>query len=400
MAARGRGAYGGVRMRFLSLVLKSLFRKKTRTLLTVASIVFPLLVISFLGTFLKALDLADPGQNGFFRVVTRHKVGLTTQIPLAYARAVEGRPGVVAVTVLDRFGGVYRDETARNVFPRFATDPATFLSVFDDAVIVQGSVEAWKKNRAGGLVGEKLLQRYGWKLGDRIVIRGTLYPVTLDLTVDAVYRLPYENSASVFFHRAYLEEAWPPFRGQVSTIWTRVKDNDAARRLPPVLDALWENSPAPTKSESESAFLTGFVELLGNVQLFLTSLGFVLVLVIVLVAANTMAMTARERVVEIAVMKTLGYTRLAVAGLILGESVVMALLGAAIGLGAFLLGFNSLKNALLDTRLAPFALGMRVFPEILALAIAVAVAIGLLAALVPAVISSRRPIVDGLRFTG
>jgi putative ABC transport system permease protein len=224
-------------MRFLPLVLKNLFRKKTRTLLTVASIVFPFLVIAFLGTFLKALDLADPGRNGFFRVVTRHKVGLTTQVPLAYARAVEGRPGVVAVTVLDRFGGVYRDETARNIFPRFATDSETFLSVFDDAVVVRGSVEAWRKNRAGALVGEKLLGKYGWNIGDRIVIRGTLYPVTLDLTIEAVYRLPYENSASVFFHRAYLEEAWPPFRGQVSTIWTRVKDNDTARRLPPVIGA-------------------------------------------------------------------------------------------------------------------------------------------------------------------
>jgi len=387
-------------MRFLPLVLKNLFRKKTRTLLTIASILFPLLLIVFLGTFLSALDLADPARKGNYRVVTRHKVGLATQIPLAYAKRIEPLRGVVAVTVLDQFRGIYRDESARNIFPRFAADASTFLRVFDDAVIVQGGAEEWRRDRASALVGEKLLRKYGWKLGDRVLVKGTLYPVHLDLTIKAVYSLPYENSASVFFHREYLEEAWPPFRGMISTIWTRVVDNDAEARLPAEIDAFFDNSPFPTKSDSESAFLTGFVQLLGNVQLLLTSLGAVLVLVIVLIAANTMAMSTRERVVEIAVMRTLGYTRAKVVLLILFESLVMALAGAALGLALFAAAFGSLKNALLDTRLAPFAAGMKISPGLLALAVGTAILIGLLAALVPALRSARRRIVDGLRFTG
>lgn len=387
-------------MRFLPLVLKNLFRKKTRTYLTVASILFPLLVIAFLGTFLKALRFADPARKGYFRVVTRHKVGLTTPIPAAWARRIEPLPGVLAVTVLSPFRGIYRDESAGNVFPRFAADAATFFSVFDDAVIVEGSAEAWQKDRAAALVGERIFRKYGWRLGDRVVIRGTLYPVDLDLVVAAVYSLPYETSGSIFFHREYLEEAWPPYRGEATTIWARVKDNATEARLPGEIDALFDNSPYPTKSDTESAFLTGFVQLLGNVQLLLTSLGAILVLVIVLVAANTMAMATRERVVEIAVMRAVGYSRTKVVLLILAESLLMALVGAAIGLAVFVAAFPSLRNRLLDTRLSQFAAEMRVFPEVLALAVGAALLIGLFAALVPALHAGRRRIVDGLRFTG
>lgn len=387
-------------MRFLPLILKNLLRKKIRTLLTIGSILFPLLVIAFLGTFLRALDLTDPAKTGFFRVVTRHKVGLTTPLPAAFVRQIEPLRGVLASTVLAQFRGIYRDESAANIFPRFATDAPTFLRVFDDAVIVQGSAEAWQKDRSSAMVGERLVRRYGWRVGDRILIRGTLYPVNLDLVIAAVYRLPYETSGSVFFHREYLEEAWPPFRGQVTTIWVRARDSATEARLPAEIDALFENSPFPTKSDGESAFLTGFVQLLGNVRLFFVSLGTVLVLVIVLVAANTMAMSTRERVVEIAVMRTLGYTRGQVVALILAESLVMALAGAAIGLALFSAGFASMQRRLIDTRLSQFAAGMRIFPEVLAFAVATAVFIGLLAAFVPALRAAQRKIVDGLRYTG
>jgi putative ABC transport system permease protein len=387
-------------MRFLPLVLKNLLRKKARTFLTVASILFPLLLVAFLGTFLTALHFADPARKGFLRVVTRHKVGLTTPIPVAWARRIETLPGVVAVTVLSPFRGIYRDESAGNVFPRFAADAATFLSVFDDAVIVEGSAKRWQDDRSSALVGERLMRKYGWKLGDRVVIRGTLYPVDLDLVIAAVYRLPYETSGSIFFHREYLEEAWPPFRGQATTIWARVKDDVTEARLPAEIDPLFENSPFPTKSDTESAFLIGFVQLLGNVQLFLTSLAVILVLVIVLVAANTMAMATRERVVEIAVMRALGYGRVKVVALILAESLVMALAGAVLGLGLFVAAFPSLQKRLLDTRLSQFAAEMKIFPRVLAVAVGTALLIGLFAALAPALRAAQRKIVDGLRFSG
>lgn len=385
-------------MRFVPLVLRNLLRKKTRTLLTVGSVLFPVFLVAFMATFLRTLNLPDPArERGLFRLVTRHKVGLTTPLPYAVLAKIAPLEGVRAITPIDRFGGLYRDASAGNVFPRFAVDPATFLDVFDDATIVKGSADDWKKDRAGGLVGVALVKKYGWKIGDRVPVTGTLYPVNLTFTVQAVYSLPYENSASIFFHRAYLEESYPPFRGNVSTVWTRCEDAACAERLPRRIDDFFENSPAPTKTESENAFTMGFVSLLGNVQLLLTSMGAIIIGVVVLIAANTMALAVRERVVEVAVLRTLGFSRGRIVGLIVGESLALSLVGGGFGLLAFVATFARLKASLMETRMAPFAAGMRVFPEVVALAAAVALFVGVCAALVPAVCAARRPIVDGLR---
>ncbi len=385
-------------MRFVPLVLRNLLRKKTRTLLTVGSVLFPVFLVAFMATFLRTLNLPDPArERGLFRLVTRHKVGLTTPLPYAVLAKIAPLEGVRAITPIDRFGGLYRDASAGHIFPRFAVDPATFLDVFDDATIVKGSADDWKKDRAGGLVGVALVEKYGWKIGDRVPVTGTLYPVNLTFTVRAVYSLPYENSASIFFHRAYLEESYPPFRGNVSTVWTRCEDAACAERLPRRIDDFFENSPAPTKTESENAFTMGFVSLLGNVQLLLTSMGAIIIGVVVLIAANTMALAVRERVVEVAVLRTLGFSRGRIVGLILAESLALSLVGGGFGLLVFVATFARLKASLMETRMAPFAAGMRVFPEVVALAAAVALFVGVCAALVPAVRAARRPIVDGLR---
>ena len=385
-------------IRFLPLVLKNLLRKRTRTILTVGSILLPVVLVAFMATFLRTLNLPDPArERGLYRLVTRHKVGLTTSLPYAVVNRIAALEGVRTVTPIDRIAGLYRDTSAGNIFPRFAVDPATFLDVFDDARIVQGSAEAWKRDRAGGLVGVALVKKYGWKIGDRVTIAGTLYPVDLTFTVQAVYSLPYENSASIFFHRAYLEEAWPPFRGTVSTVWTRCADAACAERLPRQIDALFENSPNPTKTESENAFTLGFVALLGNVQLLLTSLGAIIVAVVVVIAANTVALNVRERVVEVAVLRTLGFSRPRIVGLILGESLALSALGGGLGLLLFVGAFSRLKGALMETRMSPFAAGMRVFPEVVALAAGVALVVGVFSAIVPAVLAARRPIVSGLR---
>ncbi|MEO8054654.1 MAG: FtsX-like permease family protein [Acidobacteriota bacterium] len=385
-------------IRFLPFVLKNLLRKKTRTILTVGSILFPVFLVAFMATFLRTLNLPDPArERGLYRLVTRHKVGLTTSLPYAVVSRIASFEGVRSITPIDRFGGTYRDATAGNVFPRFAVDPQTFLDVFDDARIAQGSAEDWKRDRSGGLVGIALVKKYGWKIGDKVTIAGTLYPVDLSFTVQGVYSLPYENSASIFFHRAYLEEAWPPFRGTVSTIWTRCVDAACAGRLPREVDDWYENSPNPTKTESENAFTLGFVSLLGNVQLLLTSMGAIIIGVVIVIAANTIALNVRERVVEVAVLRTLGFSRPRIVGLVLSESLALAGVGGLLGFLAFAAAFSRLKGALMETRMAPFAAGMKIFPEVVALAALVALAVGVLSAIVPAVLAARRPIVDGLR---
>jgi putative ABC transport system permease protein len=385
-------------VKFLPLVLRNVFRKKTRTALTVASIVLPLIVICMMGTFLRALNAPGSGATrGMFRLVVRHRVSLTSMLPLAYQEKIRQLPGVVAATNFNWFGGKYIDSSAKNVFVRFSVEPESFLKVFDDARIVAGSVQDWLSDRTGALVGTNLAAKYGWKVGDRVVLQGDIFPINLELTIRALYTLPTGSSASLFFDRKYIDEAFPSFKGQLFTVWIKAKDAEAAERLPKQIDAMFENSPYPTKTETEKEFQNGFISMLGNVKLLMTSIGTIIVLVVLLIAANTMAMAARERIPEIAVLRTLGFTRPTILGLILAESLVISIFGGLLGILLFVAAEPSMKHQLMMTPMSTLAATMHVDPAILALAFAVAVGVGMVAGIVPAVRSSTRSIADGLR---
>jgi putative ABC transport system permease protein len=308
--------------------------------------------------------------------------------------------GASAVTTFDWFGGTYIDNSARNFFGRFAVEPATFLQVFDDAKVTRGSIDDWMDDRAGIIAGEDLLKKYGWKLGDQIVLIGDIYPVILQLTIRAVYEVSYGGSDAVFFNRKYLEEALSTYEGTVGTIWTKCRDGEAANRLSNEIDRMFENSPYPTITESEKAFQMGFVSMLGNVKLLVTSLSVIIVLVIILIAANTMALSARERIREIAVLRTLGFTRRMILMLILGESLILALIAGFLGLGSFILGLKPLKASLINTPISGFASAIMLFPEVLIVGLGVTVLVGLLSGLGPAIRASQRPITEGLRHIG
>jgi putative ABC transport system permease protein len=385
-------------MKLLPLILKNAFRKKTRTLLTVGSIVLPLLVICLMGTFLKALEAPDPKTaHGSFRMVVRHRVSLMTSLPTAYEEKVRHLPGVEAVSDFNFFFGRYRDGGARNIFMRAAVDPETFLKVFDDAEIVEGSAREWREDRTGCLVGTNLVAKYGWKLGDRVVLVGDVFPMTLELTIRGIYYLENGTSATLFFDRRIIDERFPSFKGSAFTIWIKAKDAASSERLGPMIDAMFENSPYPTKTETENAFRNGMVSMLGNVKLLMTSIGAIIVLVILLIAGNTMAMAARERITEIAVFRTLGFQKSTILALVLGESVLIALASGAFGILLFVAGEPSLKRLLMLSPMSSLAATFRVYPEVLTLAFALAAGIGVLAGLVPALRSASRSIADGLR---
>ena len=386
-------------MKFLPLVFKNVFRKKTRSALTVASIVLPLLVICLLATFVRALERPDAAATrGMFRLVTRHQVSLAVPIPVTYADQIARLPGVAAATKFSWFGGKYIDASAKNFFPRFAVEPETFLRVFDDARILQGSNEEWLADRTGCVVGVDSFRKYGWTLGQKITLLGDIYPVNLELTIRGVYDLPDPGTArAVFFNRKYLEEALPRVAGQTGTVYVKATDGAAAARLSKEIDSLFENSPAPTKTETEKAFQMGFIEQLGNVKLLIGAIGFVIGLVVLLISANTMAMAARERVTEMAVLRTLGYTRRAVFGLVLAESLALSLTGGVLGLVLFALLEPGLKRGLSNSPAGAFASNFTLFPEVLALGFVIAVGVGVLAGVVPAMQTARRSIVDGLR---
>ena len=385
-------------MKFLPLILKNAFRKKTRTLLTIGSIVLPLLVICVMGTFLRALDRPDPAATrGMFRLVTRHKVSLSNFLPHAYLDKIRRFPGVVAATELDWFGGKYGDGSAKTIFSRFAVEPEAFFQVFDDAVIQSGSPADWYADRAGCIVGANLAEKLHLKVGDKVVLLGDIWPVTLELNVRAIYQLPDGNAASLHFNRKYLEEASPRFGSTLGMVWIKARDGKAATALIDTIDGMFENSPYPTKTETEKAFQMSFMSLVGNVKLLVTSIGVIIVAVILLIAANTMAMAARERVTEIAVLRTLGYQRGTILGLILGESVLVAVFGGLLGIAVFSLIEPAIKRGIMTTPLGTFASGFNLDPGILLLAFLLAVGVGLLAGVVPAIRSAQRSITDGLR---
>ncbi len=386
-------------MKFLPLIFKNAFRKKTRTLLTIGSIVLPLLVICLMGTFLKALEAPDPSDDARVVPARRPAPGLHHEHPAHGLRgegpAAPGSRGRLRLQFL--FGGQYRDKSARNFFARAAVDSETLLKVFDDAEIVEGSARDWREDRTGCIVGKNLAAKYGWKVGDRVVLVGDVFPTTLELTIRGVYYLENGTSATLFFDRRILDERFPSFKGSASTIWIKAKDAAASERLGPMIDALFENSPFPTKTETENAFRNGMMSMLGNVKLLMTSIGIVIVLVILLIAANTMAMAARERITEIAVFRTLGFQKSTILALVLGESVLIALAGGVFGILLFVAAQPPLRRLLLSSPMSSLAATFHLYPEVLTLAFALAVGIGVLAGLVPALRSASRSIVDGLR---
>jgi putative ABC transport system permease protein len=386
-------------MKFFPFVFKNLFRKKTRSLLTIGSILLPLLVICIMGTLLRTLDSDPTGGRGMFRLIVRHKVSLTNWVLDAYMPKIQQLPGITEIVRMNWFGGKYIDHRPKNIFSRFSTpDAEKLMRVVDEASIVQGSEKEWVADRSGLLAGELLMKKYGWRLGQKITLQGDIYPVNLELTIRATYKGPDETA--VYFHHQTIEEALPRVKGFVGWYWIKAASLEAVERLPKQIDAMFENSDRPTHTETEKEMQNGFVSMLGNVKLLVTSIGTIIVLVILLIAANTMAMTARERVTEIAVLRTLGFPKTTILGLMLGESVLLAVVGGLLGVGLFVSLFRGFRQMLLFSPMGGFAGAMRLFPEVVATAFAISVLVGLLAGLVPAIRSAQRSITDGLRQVG
>ena len=383
-------------MKFFPYVFKSLFRKKTRSLLTLGSILLPLFVVCLFGTLIRTLDRPATGA-GMYRIVVRHKVSLSNWIPESYRGRIQTLPGVDEMSVWCWFGGKYVDYAPKNFFARFGVEPEKLLRILDEVRVVEGSAQDWFTDRSGAIVGTELVKRYGWKVGQKVVLQGDIYPVNLELTIRAVFDAPAGSNAALFFNWAYVEEALPRVKGRIGTFYIRAKDAEAVARLPRQIDEMFDNTDAPTKTETEKEFQNGFVQMLGNVKVMLNGISSAIVLVILLIAANTMAMAARERVNEIAVLRTLGYQKNTILALILAESLLLALLGGLLGLGLFTLGFGGFKALLMNTPMAGFAAGMTVYPSVLAVGLGISVFIGLFAGIVPAVGAVRRSITDGLR---
>ena len=382
-------------MTLTRFVTKNAFRNKRRSILTIASIGVSLLLLTFMMTVWNGFYIDKGSAESTRRLIARHRVSLTNLLPGFYREKIRAVPGVVAVVPLTWFGGLYKDNKPENFFPQFAIDPDEFPKVYPEMQIAADQLAAWQRDRAGVIVNDELAKKYGWRVGDRIILLGTIYPVNPELTVRGIYHWPTTNK-TVYFNAKYVEEAVSWFKGQAGTFSIMSGSSDDVAKIASAVDDMFRNSPQPTKTESEKAFGLSFVNMLGNVKAFILSICMAVVFTTLLVSANTMAMSIRERTREVAVLKTLGFERQTILGLFVGEAMTLSLAGGLFGCGFAWLLLTLMKQSAMGFFLAR----MQVTLGTLGLALGAAALVGFFSSLVPSYHASRIEIVEGLRHIG
>ena len=383
-------------MTLTRFVTKSAFRNKRRSLLTVLSIMFSLVLLTLMMTIWRGFYIDKGSAQSAQRLITRHRVSLTNFMPAYYREKIRTVPGVVAVAPTQWFGGLYKDEKPENFFMQFGTDPEEIFKVQTDFKIPDDQLAAWQHDQAGAVADSALANKFGWKVGDRIVIKGTIFPMNLELTIRGMFTAP-QPTMTVYFNQKYVEEAIPFAKGKAGTFGILAGSAEDVPKVATAVDALFRNSPEPTKTESEKAFQLGFINSLGNVKAFILSICFAVVFATLLVSANTMAMSIRERTREVAVLKTLGFTRQRILELYVGEAVTVGLLGGVLGCSLAAGLVVAMSHA---PGMGFFFAGMRVTLPTFILAVVVAGAVGLVSALFPAYHAAKVDIVEGLRYIG
>jgi putative ABC transport system permease protein len=383
----------------LGLVLKNALRNRRRSFLTILSIAASLCILGLLGVLYYAFFLTPAGEEQALRLVVRNRVSLANPLPRSYHPAIEQMPGVQAVMIFQWFGGTYKDSRdPRNFFPRFAVEPAKLPEIYPEYQVAPEQRQALLQDRQGCLVGRKLADRNGFKIGDRVPIQGDIFPVNLELIVRAIYDSPRDNE-NMIFHYDYLNELMRA-RGQgmidmVSTYVVRARSLEDVEAISKTVDDRFRNSPQQTKTETEKAFELGFLSFLGNVKAFLLVISSAVTFTILLVSGNTMAMSVRERIREVGILKTLGFDRRRIFAVILGEALLISLIGAVLGL---LLAEGVCYTLRQGPSLITDVSRLRLNGQIVAACLAAAALVGLLSSLWPAASAARKSIVEALRY--
>jgi putative ABC transport system permease protein len=380
------------------LVLKNALRHRLRTILTVLGIVVAIAAFGLLRTLVDAW-YAVANASSSARLVTRNSVSLVFPLPISYAGKLRQVSGVTGVAWANWFGGVYVSE--RNFFPQFAISGASYLDLYPEFVLPEAARRAFLADRQGAIAGRKLADKFGWKVGDQIPLRGTIYPGTWTFNLRGIYdgAETSTDTSSFFFHYAYLNETFKQRYGRsmdsVGLYIESLEDPSAAATVSQTIDAMFRNSYAETLTETEKAFQLGFVAMSDAIIGAIQAVSYIVIVIIMAVMANTMAMTARERYAEYATLKALGFGGGFVALLIVLESAAIALAGGALGV----LATFPLARAFAST-IGSLITGFEVSRETIALQLAAALAVGMIAAAIPAWRAARLRIVDGLRAIG
>ena len=380
-------------MKFLPLLWKNLFRRKVRTLFTLLSIIVAFVLFSYLAAVRLAFSMGVE-VAGADRLMLIHKVSFIQPLPESYQQRIEAASGITEVTHASWFGGIYQD--VGNFFAQFAVEPEDWLSMYPEYELSDAERQAWSSNRTGAIAGRQLADRFGWKVGDRIPIQGTIYRTrsgpTWEFDLDGIYDGETgTDTTQFFFHYEYLAEANDQGRGFVGWYVIRIDDPARAVEIGAALDDRFANSPYETKTSTEKAFAQSFANQVGNIGAIVTAVLVAVLFTILIVTANTMAQSIRERTSELAVMKTLGFSNSGILMLVLAESLLLAVVGGALGLGLgyVLIGQGDPTGGFLPAFFVP--------PRDLVLGCLLVVALGFASGLLPAVQATRLRIVDALR---
>jgi putative ABC transport system permease protein len=380
-------------MKFSRLIFANLLRKKIRLLLTVGSFAVALFLFAFLAVvqdvFSRGADIASAD-----RLFVMNRTSIINPLPLAYRDKMTRIPGVKMATHDNWFGGIYQDE--KNFFPQFVIDPENQRQVFPELIVSDGEWQNFLKDRQGAIVGARTAQRFGWKIGDRIPLKTTIYGAgSWEFNIDGIYhgKRPQDDETQFWMQWDYFREHVPDaLKGLVGWYVVRVESPDDAVRVSKSIDAAFANSPYETKTETESAFAASWVKQFGNIRFLIVSIGMVVFFTLLLVTGNTMAISVRERTAELGVLKALGFSGRKVLFFVLAESLVIALAGGLLGLLLAVVAMPILANAL-SGMLPQLVLA----PSVFVLGFVTALVIGLASGLLPGLGAMRLQIVNALR---
>ena len=377
-------------MKYKSLIIANLFRKKLRTTLTIGSFAVALFLFGLLvvvhGAFNQGVDVA-----GADRLDVINKTSIIQPLPFSYRDQILRIPGVKAITYDNWFGGVYQDE--KNFFPQFAIDPENQRVVFPEFVIPDDQWKAFLEDREGAIAGSGIAKRFGWEVGDRIPIKGAIYPGDWEFNIRGIYTGSRDNDdlTQFWFHYKYLDERRQYGKGLVGWYTVKLDTPDDGTRVVKAVDTMFANSPYETKTETEKGLASDFAKQFGNIGFLISAVGSVVFFTLLLVTGNTMAIAVRERIGELAVLKAVGFNDRFVLFLVLGESLMIAAIGGAIGLALcklMTLGGDPTHGFL------PF---FYLPGPMILLGFGVALAVGVLAGILPATSAMRLRVVDALR---
>ena len=384
-------------MRYLPLLWAGLFRKKTRTILTLLSIVVAFALFGLLQAvevaFESGADAADAK-----RLLTTARYSIIEPLPMSYQRRIEQVSGVIGVAYADWFGAKYQNES--NAFPVFAVDPTRYLDMYPEFTISREQRLAFARTRTGAVAGKRLADRFGWHVGQKLPISSEIHPKTddslnweFDLVgiIDAEDPAVRGNTDMVLINVAYFDEARQSGKGKTGWYIVRVADSTQARGISASIDTLFANSPDETKTQPEKEFAIGFAKQIGDIGALVTRILIAVFFTILILTGNTMAQSIRERIPELAILKTLGFSDLKITALVVAEAVLLLVLGGGIGMGAAVAAMPGLNGAT-GGRFPPLFVG----PDTWLLAAAIAGLVALCIGLPPALRARRLKIVDAL----